>query len=110
MHRKNVTKVTGIFVQLAIVTSILLTGFIVYTSSAEEIVTTQEVTFKVDGMTCKMCPLTIKTALKKLDGVVKAEVSYEDKKATVVYEEDKVSKTDMVEAIEKAGFEAKVIY
>lgn len=107
MQRKNVNKLIGILIQLAIVTSIFT---IVYTSSAEEIVTTQKVTFKVNGMTCKICPLTIKTALKRLDGVVNTEVSYEDKKATVVYEEDKVSEIDMVEVIKKAGFEAKVIY
>lgn len=50
-----------------------------------------------------MCPLTITTALKKLDGVVDAEVSYKYKEAIVNYEDGKVTESDMVKAIENAG-------
>jgi len=38
-----------------------------------------------------MCSLTIKTALKEFDGVVNADMSYNDKQARVSYEGSKVS-------------------
>ena len=90
-------------VTLVLVLAIALTGFNISTQSSEESTNTQEVTLKVDGMTCKMCPLTIKTALKKLDGVVDANVSYKDKEAKVQYEEGKVTVDDIVKAIENTG-------
>lgn len=70
--------------------TIALIGF-ESTTSGKEGTKTQEVTLKIDGMTCRMCPLTIKTALKKLDGVVNADVSYNDKQAKVSYEGSEVS-------------------
>lgn len=83
----------------------LAIAFIGFNTSAlsKESTNTQGVTLKVDGMTCKMCSLTIKTALKKLDGVVDADVSYEDKEAKVRYEEGRVTVDEMVKAIENAG-------
>lgn len=90
-------------VTLVLVLAIALTGFNTSTQSSEQSTNTQEVTLKVDGMTCKMCPLTIKTALKKLDGVVDAEVSYKDKEVKVVYEEGEVRVDEIVKAIENAG-------
>lgn len=90
-------------VTLVLVLAIALTGFNTSTQSSEESIRTQEITLKVDGMTCKMCPLTIKTVLKKLDGVVDAEVSYKDKEVKVVYEEGEVTVDEIVKAIENAG-------
>ncbi len=90
-------------VTLVLVLAIALTGFNTSIQSSEEGANTQEVTLKVDGMTCKMCPFTIKTALKRLDGVVDADVSYEHKEAKVQYEEGKVTVDEMIKAIENAG-------
>jgi len=109
MQRKEINKLTSILVQLAIVTLISLSCFIVYKSSAEELTTTREAAFKIDGMVCSMCSFTIKTALKKLDGVIDTDISYKNKEAKVIYVEGKVSEGDVISAIENAGFEAKVI-
>ncbi|MFX7992935.1 mercury resistance system periplasmic binding protein MerP, partial [Acinetobacter baumannii] len=38
---------------------------------------TKTVTLAVPGMTCAACPITVKTALAKVDGVEKTEVSFE---------------------------------
>ncbi|MFQ5729808.1 MAG: heavy-metal-associated domain-containing protein [Waddliaceae bacterium] len=81
--------------------AVLVTGF--NSSASKGVTNTQEVTLKIEGMTCRVCPLTIKTALKKLDGVVDANVSYEDKVAKVRYEGDKVTVNQMLKAIEGAG-------
>ncbi|HXG30602.1 MAG TPA: heavy metal-associated domain-containing protein [Thermodesulfobacteriota bacterium] len=74
--------------------------------SKENTPNTKEAVFKVEGMTCGMCPLTIKAALKRLGGVVSADVSYRDKEAKVSYEEDKVTVDEIVRTIENAGFKA----
>ncbi len=76
-------------------------GLRVYAS--KEVGNTKEVLLEIEGMTCKMCPVTIKTALKKLEGVVDARVSFKDKKAWVWYSEDKVEIEGIVKAIESAG-------
>lgn len=109
MQRKEINKLTSILVQLAIVTLISLSCFIVYKSSAEELTTTREATFKIEGMVCSVCSFTIETALKKLDGVINTDISYKNKEAKVVYVEGKVSEGDMISAIENAGFGAVVI-
>ena len=44
----------------------------------------QTVTLDLPTMNCAMCPITVKKALTKVDGVSRAEVSYEDKEAMVV--------------------------
>ena len=44
---------------------------------------TQTVTLSVPGMTCAACPITVKKALTKVEGVTKAEVSYENREAIV---------------------------
>ncbi|MCH7950802.1 MAG: cation transporter [Candidatus Dadabacteria bacterium] len=64
---------------------------------------TKEVRLRVEGMTCRMCSLTISTALKKLDGVVATEVSYKKKEAKVFYEEGKVTVEQLVKAIKEVG-------
>ena len=51
----------------------------------------------------------IKTALKKLDGVVDADVSYRDAKATVRYHDGKVTVEQMIKAIEGIGMKASLL-
>jgi mercuric ion binding protein len=51
--------------------------------------TSRTVTLGVPGMTCSLCPITVKKALTKVPGVAKAEVSYESKQAVVTYDDAK---------------------
>lgn len=89
---------TGVFI-LAVVLAIFLTSF----HTPQGVTNTREITLKVDGMKCRMCPLTIKTALKKLNGVVDADVSYKDKEAKVRYDDGKVTVNEIIKSIENAG-------
>ncbi len=73
-------------------------------ASAEE-VTTQ---IPVTGMTCGSCAVAVKKALTSLEGVKKADVSVEQNKATVVYEDSQVTEKQLREAINKTGFKAEV--
>jgi mercuric transport protein len=69
----------------------------------------KKVTLKIEGMSCSACVTTTKMALKRLPGVVNADVSYKEKKATVSYHEDKVTVEYMIKAIEDAGYSAELI-
>ena len=73
-------------------------------ASAKE-VTTQ---IPVTGMTCGSCAVAVKKALTSLEGVKKADVSVEQNKATVVYEDSQVTEKQLREAINKTGFKAEV--
>ena len=66
------------------------------------------VTLSVSGMTCAACPITVKKALSKVDGVEKAEVSYENKEAVVTYDDAKTSVEALTEATEGAGYPSEV--
>lgn len=66
-------------------------------------------TFQVEGMTCGGCEAGVKLAVKRLDGVVKVEASYEEKRATVTYDGAKVTPRAIVQAIEKLGYRARLV-
>ena len=67
-------------------------------------------TLGVEGMTCAACSTSVRVVLKKLDGVVDAKVSLEEKKAVVTYDPAKVSPDKMVEAIQtRLPYKAKVL-
>ena len=66
----------------------------------------QTVTLAVPGMTCAACPITVKKALGKVDGVTKAEVSYEKREATVVFDAAKTNVQALIKATTDAGYPA----
>lgn len=82
-----------------------LVGVCVFLLSVPAWAGERTVDLKVDGMSCAMCAPAAKKALQKVDGVKSAEI--EGDRATVVVEE-KVKDTDLVKAIESAGFTATV--
>ena len=69
---------------------------------------TKTVTLSVPGMTCAACPITVKKALTKVDGVQKAEVSYEKREAVVTFDDAKTSAEALTKATENAGYPATV--
>ncbi|HDK38614.1 MAG TPA: mercury resistance system periplasmic binding protein MerP, partial [Thiolapillus brandeum] len=66
------------------------------------------VTLDVPGMTCKFCPITIRKALGKAPGVIEATADFETKSATVVYDPDKTSVTELTKATANAGYPSTV--
>ncbi|ECC6429650.1 mercury resistance system periplasmic binding protein MerP, partial [Escherichia coli] len=46
---------------------------------------TQTVTLAVPGMTCAACPITVKKALSKVEGVSKVDVGFEKREAVVTF-------------------------
>jgi mercuric ion binding protein len=58
-------------------------------------------------MTCATCPITVKKALNKVPGVSKIDVSYEQKRAVVSYDDVKTNVQALVKATTDAGFPSK---
>jgi copper chaperone len=63
-------------------------------------------TIKVDGMSCGGCVKSVTGVLTALDGVAKADVSLEQKQAVVEFDAAKVSRAQLTQVIEDAGFDA----
>ena len=69
---------------------------------------TQTATLSVPGMTCATCPITLKKALNKVEGVEKIEVNLEKKEALVTFEDAKTTVEALLEATKNAGYPATV--
>lgn len=65
-----------------------------------------KVIIPVEGLTCASCSLTVRRALKKMDGVKKIEPGPQENEAAVTYDASKVKPEQFVEAINKLGFKA----
>jgi mercuric ion binding protein len=68
----------------------------------------QSVTLDVPGVTCAACPITVKKAISKVDGVSKVDVSYEKRQAVVTFDDVKASVQKLTQATENAGFPSTV--
>ena len=80
------------------------------TSSAAVAAELKTITLSVDKMTCNMCPITVKKALRKVDGVSKVSAEYEgDGKgwAKVTYDPAQVDVKDLTFATEQAGYPSR---
>ena len=64
-------------------------------------------TFTVDKMFCAMCPITVRIAMEKVDGVAAVEVDLDSKSATVVYDSSVVTPERIAEAAAHAGYPAE---
>lgn len=58
----------------------------------------------VPGMTCATCPITVKKALTNVNGVTKAEVSFEKREAIVTFDDAKTNVQALTKATENAGY------
>lgn len=66
------------------------------------------VTLSVPGMTCAACPITVKKALTRVDGVSNVEVAYKQLEAVVTFDDAKTSVQALTKASEDAGYPALV--
>lgn len=69
---------------------------------------TQTVTLSVTGMTCAACPITIKKALNKVEGVEIIEINLEKKEARITFDDAKTTVEALVEATTNAGYPSTV--
>ncbi|MBT0962972.1 mercury resistance system periplasmic binding protein MerP [Denitromonas iodatirespirans] len=69
---------------------------------------TQTVTLALPGMTCAACPITVKKAISKVDGVSKVVVTFEEREAVVTFDDAKTGVQELTEATEGAGYPSSV--
>jgi periplasmic mercuric ion binding protein len=68
----------------------------------------QTITLDVQGMSCAVCPITVKVALKAVPGVSQVSVDFAEKTAMVTFDPDQATATDLTSASGEAGFPATV--
>ncbi len=66
------------------------------------------IVLEVPGMTCPSCPLTVQKSLQQLDGVLRADVSFEQKRALVQFDSSRVTVEQLLKATKQAGYPAFV--
>lgn len=69
----------------------------------------QSVTLSVPGMNCPVCPITVKKTLQKVSGVKSVNVSYENKTATVSFEDSLTNVNSLLKATENVGYLSTVV-
>ena len=67
----------------------------------------KERNIKIEGMHFAGCSTRLEKVLNNLEGVEIAKVSLEEKKATIKYDETKISLENIKESIEDAGFKGE---
>jgi len=75
-------------------------------ASAHAVTVSKQARFKVEGMTCASCNVTVKIAAERVQGVVKAGANREKKSAWAVYDPSKTNPKEIAAAITKAGYPA----
>ncbi|KAG9438983.1 hypothetical protein H6P81_019148 [Aristolochia fimbriata] len=65
--------------------------------------------FRIGGMTCAACVNSVEGILRELPGVKRAVVALATSSGEVEYDSTSITKNDIVQAIEDAGFEASFL-
>ncbi|ELY20246.1 Mercuric transport protein periplasmic component [Vreelandella titanicae BH1] len=87
------------FIMKKLFASLALAAFVAPVFAA-----TQTVTLSVPGMTCASCPITVKHALSKVEGVSKTDVSFDKRQAVVTFDDAKTNVQKLTKATEDAGY------
>jgi mercuric ion binding protein len=62
------------------------------------------VTLVVPGMVCETCPITLNKALKKIPGIQKIDVKFEQKQIVVTYDDARTNVEALIKATTDAGY------
>ena len=65
-----------------------------------------EKNFKIEGMTCAACVRAVERAVNKLEGIQEVGVNLATEKMVVKYDEEMISKEQIIQTVKKAGYEA----
>ncbi|WP_417461180.1 heavy-metal-associated domain-containing protein [Kordiimonas sp.] len=76
------------------------------TQVAAEQTAQKTASFTIEKMTCAMCPITVRKAMEKVDGVLSVDTDYESKTATVVFDPSKADTDAIAAASTNAGYPA----
>jgi len=68
----------------------------------------EQVELEIEDMSCANCAQSVEKALDALDGAKEANVNFGSEKAYVEYDSQKISVDEMIKAIEKVGYGARL--
>tara|TARA_R110000782_G_scaffold107546_2_gene195982 strand:- start:1706 stop:2008 length:303 start_codon:yes stop_codon:yes gene_type:complete len=91
-----------IFSIVALLSIICLSASTLRAAESDEI-TAQ---FSVEKMTCATCPISVRKAMERVDGVKNVEVDLETKMATVIFDASVTTASDISNASTDVGFPA----
>jgi mercuric ion binding protein len=83
---------------------ILMVFFLILSSLGMAFAAEKTVVLAVPGMVCSVCPITVRLALEKVPGVIKAKVSLENKEAVVMFDDAKTNPKALEDATFAAGY------
>jgi mercuric ion binding protein len=69
---------------------------------------TQTITLSVPGMTCAACPITVKKALSRVEGVSKTAVSFEKREAVVTFDDARTDVQALTRATTDVGYPSEL--
>ena len=69
---------------------------------------TKSALMHVPGMTCPVCPITVRKALQRVPGVEKITVDYPARTVSVAYDAERTNVTALLKATADVGYPAKV--
>jgi len=96
--------------------SVLATGFLAYPSIANLLLqaneespfemglNSSELAVTIPSMDCAACAVGIQNELNNIQGIEHAQISYESKRAVIVYNSRKLTESSVMEAIKQTGF------
>lgn len=67
----------------------------------------QTVVLSVENMTCALCPVTVKKAMQRVDGVKSVMIDFDAKTATVIFNPALVAAETVALASSEAGYPAR---
>ncbi|MBQ2687721.1 MAG: heavy metal translocating P-type ATPase [Clostridia bacterium] len=65
-------------------------------------------TFNISGMSCAACSARVQDSVNRLDGVDKCDVNLLKNSMTVAFDESKLSDSDIINAVDNAGYKAEI--
>ena len=105
MNTKNAT----VFFALALVAILTIPAAIGNSNNSQtNIAEEEEVVIQIEGMTCSACATGVAASLRRVEGVIEAEVSIEPPEAHIRFDPAETSAEALVEAIEDLGYEAEI--
>lgn len=85
---------------------VIFTGLFVF--SASVFAAPMTITLSVPGMTCPVCPITVKKALGKLSGVSAIDVHFDKREAVVTFDDARTNIETLMKATTDAGYPSTV--
>lgn len=78
--------------------------FLILAGAIPAVAATRTVTLNVPTMTCPVCPITVRKALRAVPGVDKVDVEYAQKKVIVTYDDARTNVAALTKATANAGY------